>query len=104
MKSSVLLCPVKSIGTVERCLACEAEEGSPPVECCLACEAEGSPPVERRSLPRMKRWLHSGTIALLAACSCATFSTGQDARLNKEDARLNRVYQQRVAQVRSDPA
>jgi uncharacterized protein len=52
----------------------------------------------------MKRWLHNGIVTLLAACSGATFSAAQDARLSQEDARLNRVYQRRVAQLRNDPA
>jgi uncharacterized protein len=43
-------------------------------------------------------------VALLAACSCAVLSAAQDARFSQEDARLNRVYQRRVAQLRSDPA
>jgi uncharacterized protein len=43
-------------------------------------------------------------VTLLAACSCAILSTAQDARLSQEDARLNRVYQRRVAQLRNDTA
>jgi uncharacterized protein len=46
----------------------------------------------------------NGIVTLLAACSCATLSTAQDARLTQEDARLNRVYQRRVAQLRNDSA
>jgi uncharacterized protein len=52
----------------------------------------------------MKRWLDNGIIILLVTCSCATLSLAQDARFNQEDARLNRVYQRRVAQLRNDPA
>jgi hypothetical protein len=48
--------------------------------------------------------LHNGTIILFAACSCAGLSLAQDARLSQEDARLNRVYQHRVAQLHNDPA
>jgi len=52
----------------------------------------------------VKRWSANGIVALLAACSCAALSTAQDARLTQEDARLNRVYQRRVAQLRNDSA
>ena len=52
----------------------------------------------------MKRWLHNGIIILIAACSCAVLSAEQDAQLGQEDARLNRVYQRRVAQLRNNPA
>ena len=52
----------------------------------------------------MKRWSANDIVALLAACSCATLSTAQDARLSQEDVRLNRVYQHRVAQLRTDSA
>jgi hypothetical protein len=41
---------------------------------------------------------------LLAAGVWATISAAQDAGLSQEDARLNRVYQQRVAQLKSEPA
>jgi uncharacterized protein len=51
----------------------------------------------------VKRWLANSIVILLAACSCATLSA-QDARLSQEDARLNRIYQRRVAQLRNDPA
>jgi uncharacterized protein len=51
----------------------------------------------------MKRWLDNGII-LLAACSCANLSAAQDVGLSQEDARLNQVYQRRVAQLRNDPA
>jgi len=51
----------------------------------------------------MNGWLHNGIVTLLAACSCATLSA-QDAGLTQEDARLNRVYQRRVAQLRNEPA
>ena len=51
----------------------------------------------------MNGWLHNGIVTLLAACSCATL-WAQDARLTQEDARLNRVYQRRVAQLRNEPA
>ena len=34
----------------------------------------------------MKRWSANGIVALLAACSCATLSTAQDARISQEDA------------------
>ena len=52
----------------------------------------------------MKRWSANSIVVLLAACSCAALSAAQDARLSQEDARLNRVYQHRVAQLRNDPA
>ena len=52
----------------------------------------------------VKRRSANGIVALLAACSCAALSTAQDARLTQEDARLNRVYQRRVAQLRNDSA
>ena len=52
----------------------------------------------------MKGRLHTGIVTLLAACSCAVLSAAQDAQLSQEDARLNRVYQRRVAQLRNDPA
>jgi uncharacterized protein len=52
----------------------------------------------------VKRWSANGIVTLLAACSCATLSTAQDARLSQEDARLNRVYQRRVMQLRNDSA
>jgi len=51
----------------------------------------------------MKLWLHNGIIILLAACSCAVLSAAQDAQLGQEDARLNRAYQLRVAQLRNNP-
>jgi uncharacterized protein YecT (DUF1311 family) len=54
-----------------------------------------------RMFRRMKCALHNSIITLLAACSCVTLSA-QDARLNQEDARLNHVYQRRVAQLRND--
>jgi hypothetical protein len=47
--------------------------------------------------------LHSGIVVLFAAWSCASLSA-QDARLSQEDARLNRIYQRRVAQLHDDPA
>ena len=52
----------------------------------------------------MKRWLANNIIVLFVACYCATLSVAQDARLGQEDARLNRIYQRRVAQLRNDPA
>ena len=52
----------------------------------------------------MKRRLNNGLVILFAACSCAALSAAQDAGLSQEDARLNRVYQRRVAQLRDDPA
>ena len=52
----------------------------------------------------MKRGVHNGILFLFAACSCAALSAAQDARLGQEDARLNRVYQHRVALLRNDPA
>jgi uncharacterized protein len=52
----------------------------------------------------VKRWSANDIVALLAACSFATLSTAQNARLSQEDARLNRVYQRRVAQLRNDSA
>jgi len=70
------------------------------VERCLACEA-GS--VGTVAYPMNGR-LHNGIISLLAACSCATLSAAQAAALSQEDARLNQVYQRRVAQLRNDPA
>ncbi|MBV8212447.1 MAG: DUF1311 domain-containing protein [Verrucomicrobia bacterium] len=45
-----------------------------------------------------------GAVTLLAACSFATLSAAQDAGLSQEDARLNQVYQRRVAQLHNDPA
>ena len=51
----------------------------------------------------VRRWSANLIVTLFAACSCATLSA-QDARLSQEDARLNRVYQRRVAQLRSDSA
>jgi len=51
----------------------------------------------------MNGWLNKRILILFAACSCATLSA-QDARLSQEDARLNRVYQRRVAQLHNDPA
>ena len=41
----------------------------------------------------------------MAVCSCAIIAVAQDANpLNREDVRLNRAYQQRIAQLRRDPA
>jgi uncharacterized protein len=51
----------------------------------------------------MKCRLHKGII-LLAAGACATISAAQEAGLSQEDARLNQAYQQRVAQLRGNPA
>jgi hypothetical protein len=53
---------------------------------------------------QVKSGLHNNIILLLAACSCATVSAAQDAGLKQEDARLNRAYQQRVAQLSGTPA
>jgi hypothetical protein len=51
----------------------------------------------------MNPWLHNGIVILFAACSCATLSFAQDAaRLSQEDARLNRIYQRCVGQLRTD--
>jgi uncharacterized protein len=48
-----------------------------------------------------RRW----TIAIVSALLTASISPAQDAAsLSKEDARLNKAYQARVAQLRSDPA
>jgi uncharacterized protein len=47
--------------------------------------------------------LLNGIVILLAACSCATVTLAEDARLSREDVRLNRAYQRRVAQLRNDP-
>jgi uncharacterized protein len=58
----------------------------------------------RSMFRRMKRWSANGIVILSAACSCAALSAAQDARLSQEDARLNHVYQRRVAQLRNDPA
>jgi uncharacterized protein YecT (DUF1311 family) len=57
----------------------------------------------RTTRTRTKPLTTCGTIILLAACSCATLSA-QDSRLSQEDARLNRIYRRRVAQLRNDPA
>jgi hypothetical protein len=56
------------------------------------------------SVRRMRCSLYNSTVILLAACSYATLSGAQDAGLNQEDGRLNRIYQRRVAQLRNDPA
>jgi hypothetical protein len=74
------------------------------MERCLACEADSVGTVESRGIGLMKRRLHNGIVILFSACSCATLLAAQDARLSQEDARLNRVYQRRVAQLRNDPA
>src|ERR1700746_1563786 len=58
----------------------------------------------RSMFRRMKRWSANGIVILSAACSCAALSAAQDARLSQEDARLNGVYQRRVAQLRNDTA
>jgi uncharacterized protein len=51
-----------------------------------------------------KPLMRCGTFILFATCSCVTLLPAQDARLSQEDARLNRVYQRRVAQLHNDPA
>jgi hypothetical protein len=48
---------------------------------------------------KMRNWIGMATVLLSAATSMA-----QDNTLGAEDARLNTAYQQRVAQLRSDPA
>jgi uncharacterized protein len=53
-------------------------------------------------MPPLKRCLSGAIVILVAACSVATLSA-QDALLSREDARLNRIYQRRVAQLRNDP-
>jgi uncharacterized protein len=42
-------------------------------------------------------------VILLAACFSATLTIAQDAGLSQEDARLNRAYQRRIVQLRTDP-
>jgi hypothetical protein len=58
---------------------------------------------ERISAMMMRLW--STTLLLSTAFLSAAISSGEDAAtLSKEDARLNKAYQARVAQLRSDPA
>ena len=50
-----------------------------------------------------KSWLYRGTATLGVAVLVSSVCLAEDARLSEQDARLNHAYQQRVAQLSSNP-